>query len=440
MSYLKSAIPPEKEREKYSKLYFIACCFPPFGRGNAITNSCVANFLAKNFSIDVVCMKLREGGLISYQKDASLEKEISPNINVHRVEASNWWGINTALYILGIFPCYFLNWAWSVWRKRNEIFIEKGVIFSVYPVFSDLILGYLVSRQKKMPLLVDFRDDFSGVMTSGWRCILKPFYRYIEEKVVREAGVVTVTTEELRQDIIGRYNLLPNRVVVVNNIVPLSQKSQSKEVSNEGRLFVIYAGAMSRVQQPEILLKAYNFLYSTDSRWQKRLSVQFYGPESPYFNLKIRRHLGVGCHFGGFLPQEEISAVIASSHIGFFSLSDPIYAYATPTKLFDYIESEVPIVACLPQGAARSMIEKLRIGLVADVGDVAGLARCLQRMVEDEQLRHSCRKRMSEIREQFRPENQVRIWHRLLLNMGLEEFSDSARSNPVDSAFTLCDT
>lgn len=41
-----------------SKVYFIACCFPPFGRGNAITNSCVANFLARDFDVEV-----------SYQED-----------------------------------------------------------------------------------------------------------------------------------------------------------------------------------------------------------------------------------------------------------------------------------------------------------------------------------------------------------------------------------
>ena len=31
------------------KLYFIACCFPPFGRGNSLTNACVANYLVEYF-------------------------------------------------------------------------------------------------------------------------------------------------------------------------------------------------------------------------------------------------------------------------------------------------------------------------------------------------------------------------------------------------------
>jgi glycosyltransferase involved in cell wall biosynthesis len=427
MSYLKSPTPLEADNGGGGKLYFIACCFPPFGRGNAITNSCVANFLSESFSLKVVCMKLSRGGLISYQEDESLEKKISLSIDVTRIEGANWWGMNTALYLLGLFPCYFLNWAWNVWRKRDEIFSERGVVFAVYPVFSDLILGYFISRKKNMPLLIDFRDDFSGVMARGWRKIFHPFYRFYEEKIVDSAQIVTVTTEALKQDILSRYNISSDKVVVVNNIVPTV--ARKRDVSSPRKLpfSVIYAGAMSEVQQPEVLLKAYHYLCQEDANWQKLLNVDLYGPASPYFNMKIRSHIGDGCNFGGFLPQEEISAQISSSDIGFLSLSDPVYAYATPTKLFDYIESGVPIVACLPEGAARSMILDLEIGLVAEVGDVIGLADCLRSMVEDDQLRLGFRRQMAEVRERFRPEIQVKIWKDLLVDMGMGTTSD-----PID--------
>ena len=427
MSYLKSPTLLEADNGGGGKLYFIACCFPPFGRGNAITNSCVANFLSESFSLKVVCMKLSEGGLISYQEDQSLEKKISPDIEVCRIKPANWWGTNTALYLLGLFPCYFLNWAWNVWRKRDEIFNERGLVFAVYPVFSDLVIGYFISIKKNMPLLIDFRDDFSGVMTRGWRRLFQPFYRYYEKKIVHSAQVITVTTEALKQDILSRYNISSDRVVVVNNIVPTIARKRDINLPDTLPLSVIYAGAMSKVQEPEILLKAYHYLCQEDANWQNRLNVDLYGPASPYFSMKIRSHIGEGCNFGGFLPQEEISAQISSSDIGFLSLSDPIYAYATPTKLFDYIESGVPIVACLPEGAARSMILDLEIGLVAEVGDVIGLADCLRRMVEDDQLRLRFRRQMANVRERFRPEIQVKIWKDLLLELGMETTPD-----PID--------
>ncbi len=402
------------------KVYFIACCFPPFGRGNAITNSCVANYLAEDFSVDVVCMQREDGGLIAYQEDRSLEEALHPQLNVHRIPAANWHGLNIILYALGILPCYYLNWAWRVWRQRTTLFAEPGAVFAVYPVFSDLIVGYLVSRRYGFPLLVDFRDDFSGVMSRGWRRLLRPVYRLLEKRIIHAADRISVTTEALREDLLGRYGLAPDKVEVVYNVVPPIADEGSKSQQQQGPLRVIYAGAMSRVQKPEILLKAYAALLAGDNQWSERLTVDLYGPESPYFSRKIRSLLSEDCSFGGFVPQAEMAQLVQAADIGFFSLSEETYAYATPTKLFDYIEAGVPIVASLPDGAARDIVERHKIGLVADRGDIAGLAACLQEMVENDQLRQQCKANMRSIRDNFRPRRQVDKWCNLLKYMGLE--------------------
>jgi len=89
--------------ELKNKVYFIACCFPPFGRGNAITNSCVANYLAEEFAVEVVCMQREEGGLIAYQEDRSLEEGLNPRLSVRRVVAANWYGLNIALGAAHVF-------------------------------------------------------------------------------------------------------------------------------------------------------------------------------------------------------------------------------------------------------------------------------------------------------------------------------------------------
>jgi glycosyltransferase involved in cell wall biosynthesis len=112
---------------------------------------------------------------------------------------------------------------------------------------------------------------------------------------------------------------------------------------------------------------------------------------------------------------------VAAADMGFFSLSDATYAYATPTKLFDYIEAGVPIVASLPQGASREFVEQYEIGLVADEGDEQGLAHCLREMAKNEALRLRCRANMASIREQFSPEVQIGKWYKMLKDIGGEE-------------------
>ena len=402
------------------KVYFVACCFPPFGRGNAITNACVANHLAEDYDVEVVCMEREERGLIAYQEDRSLEKGLHPRLAVRRVRAANWRGLNIALYAVGLLPCYYLNWAWRVWRQREALFAAPGAVFAVYPVFSDLVVGYLISRRQGLPLLVDFRDDFSGVMARGWRRVLGPLYRFMERRIIAAADRVSVTTEALRRDVLARYALASDKVEVVYNIVPpANEQAPRGEDDAGGPLRIIYAGAMSRVQKPEILTRAYAQLQGEDATWRERVEVELYGPESPYCKMKIRKTLVPGCHFGGFVSQAEVAGRLASADIGFFSLSDATYAYATPTKLFDYIEAGVPIVASLPKGAARDIVERHEIGLVADAGDSRALARCLRIMVEDEDLRHRCRANMDAIRGEFSTRLQVDKWCKMLNEMGL---------------------
>ena len=417
------------------RVYFIACCFPPFGRGNAITNACVASYLAEGFDVEVVCMEREDGGLIAYQEDQSLAEGLHPRLQVHRVQAANWHGLNIALYALGVLPCYFLNWAWRVWRRRDELFTAPGAVFAVYPVFSDLVVGWLVSRRYGFPLLVDFRDDFFGVMASGWRRILGPFYRFLERRIIAAAERISVTTEALRDDICRRYDLAADKVEVVYNIVP-PVEAVAEVGEGEGPMRIIYAGAMSRVQKPEVLLKAYDQLLARDPAWQERLQVELYGPESPYFLAKIRKWLGDGRHFGGFVPQAEMAQKVAAAEMGVFSLSDATYAYATPTKLFDYIEAGVPIVASLPAGAARDIVERHQIGLVAEAGDAEGLARCLEQMATDADLRARCRANLRAIRDSYRPQVQVDKWVKVLREMGLKGLSEEVEKpgQPLQTA------
>ena len=417
MPYLKLSIRLEVSLDNPNKVYFIACCFPPFGRGNAITNSCVANLLAQKFRVEVVCMKREDGGLIAYQEDESLVKRLDSKLHVHRVRAGKWFGLNTLLYAVGILPCYFINWAWRVWKSRDQIFEKGGVVFAVYPVFSDLLLGYAVSRFYQMPLLVDFRDDFSGVMSSGWRCIFRPYYSYLERVIIKSADQISVTTDTLQHNIIKRYGLNSDQVRVVYNIIPSNTARKSVDVYSSEKINVIYAGAMSRVQKPEMLLKAYSHLCRIDSRWSSRVVVNFFGPESPYFRIAIRKWLSEGCNYGGFLPQKDIVYCIEQADIGFFSLSDDTYAYATPTKLFDYIEAGIPIVAALPHGVSRQIIEEHKIGLVANPDDIVGLANCLKTMVEDESLRKNCCANMQPLREKFSADRQIEKWSGILSAM-----------------------
>lgn len=397
------------------KVYFVACCFPPVGRGNSVTNACVASGLAEWFAVEVICIGKPKGLLLSYQLDESLVGQLHPELKVRRVESANWWGLNEILYGAGILPCYYLNWAWSVLRHQRDLGLEHGVVFAVYPVFSDLVVAYCLSRHHHLPLLVDFRDDFAGVMGRGWRVIFRWFYQYLEHKFITAADQVTVTTDHLRRSLVARHGLAPDKVTTVMNVVPTTERAFSVPT---GRVFtVIYAGAISRHQRPEMLVKAFSLLLSWHPELAGQIRIEMYGPANRYFRRHVAPHLCEGVEFMGFVPRSEVMAKMVCAGAGFLSLSSPVLAYATPTKLFEYLDLGRPILASLPPGATRELIEGERIGLVADAGDIEQLARHLYTLYQDEELRSSMTANILRLREDFAPKTQIDRWRKLILKL-----------------------
>lgn len=394
------------------KVYFIACCFPPFGRGNSLTNACAANGLAEELPVEVVCMEQEAGLLLSYQQDPSLEAGLHPDLRIHRVRAARWAGLNEVLYALGLLPCYYLNWAWKAWRQRHRLFAEPGVLFAVYPVFSDLALAYAVQRRYGHPLVVDFRDDFSGVMSRGWRRVLRPVYHWMEGGLLRRAAQVTVTTEALKADLARRHQVDPDKIRVVYNIVP-TEGAPRNPVENQP-LRLVYAGAMSAVQRPEILLQAYALLRQRRPDVGEQVQLDLFGPASHYYRLRVQPHLVPGATFHGFVPHDQVAAHLRRADLGFLSLGDPVYAYATPTKLFEYIEHGIPMLGALPPGASRDLILRHGLGLVAGAGDVEGLAGCLEQLCCQPEFRQGLRENLARVRLLFRPEAQVQKWRAAL--------------------------
>ena len=393
-----------------ARLYFIACCFPPVGRGNAVTNSCVANALAEQFDVRVISIEDPQGILLSYQRDESLVEGLHPDLEVERVVASRWFGLNEVLYGIGLLPCYYLNWAWKVWRRRRELFAEKGVIFAVYPVFSDIALGYFLHCAYGYALIVDFRDDFSGVMARGWRRILGGYFRWMERKVIGAAAHITVTTEHLKEVLMARYGVEAGKISVVLNVVPSVDVPPRSDERQRDRFKVIYAGAISGHQRPEVLLKAYKLLQRQSPDIARRLRVQLYGPDSRYFRRHVKCHLGEGAEYGGFQPHDDVIRQVAESDIGFLCLGDRSLAYATPTKFFEYIDLEKPILGVLPAGITRNFIEEMDLGLVADIGDEETLAHHLRRLSEDPGLLARYADNIRKVKGRFSARAQLDKW------------------------------
>ncbi|MBN1756111.1 glycosyltransferase, partial [bacterium] len=314
---------------KSKRIYFISFYFPPIGRGGAIIQSHFARGLAeKGWDINVISIKNPHGLRVSYSYDNELYRELKDLVQYNRIKAFNWWGFGELLYIAGLIPCPFLNWYHAASLKIKDIVNTSGVIYCTFPPFSNLLLGERIKDEYSFPLVIDYRDantTFSGHLRKG--------FQRIEKRILSKADRIIVATPRIQNELMERYKVNPEIIDIVYNgyLKTITSKPRGKQFK------IIYAGSISPIQRPELLAQAYQLLVSERPELKELIKVCYYGPKNYYYRKVFRKYLVEGISFDEYIPYEMLFSRMQDIDAGFFSLASERYAYATPTKLFEFI-------------------------------------------------------------------------------------------------------
>ena len=106
------------------------------------------------------------------------------------------------------------------------------------------------------------------------------------------------------------------------------------------------------------------------------------GRDAPWVREMLRREgAGVAVRYVGLVPKAEADAFIARSHLLFFLLGENKHVSQTRIltgKIFPYLASGRPILAVVPPGDARDLIEAYAGEVsVIENGDVDGVVRAI---------------------------------------------------------------
>lgn len=125
------------------------------------------------------------------------------------------------------------------------------------------------------------------------------------------------------------------------------------ELLHNDRLNVVYGGNMGRLQGPEILIDV--ALHIPENNFTLVGNVNFDTSFLPS-NITILPKMSY---------DKYIEYLISSADIGFFSLRGNVSKYCVPSKLYEYINVGIPIVAAI-EGDGRDIINTNNIGLACD--------------------------------------------------------------------------
>lgn len=285
--------------------------------------------------------------------------------------------------------------------RRFRLFFNQGPFFYIaynirlllYLLFvkADIFLAndldtlpavFLAGKVRRKKIVYDSHEYFTEVPELVNRTRIKKIWEYIEELIFpRLTSVYTVNSS-----IANIYELKYGIAVKAIRNMPSAQRPEPVPgILPSGftnRPIIIYQGAVNIGRGLEEMINAlplmpdYHFLIAGDGDIKVQLE-----------DLVPRLGLGSRVFFTGEVPFEQLSWYTRQATLG-MSLEQDIglnYHYALPNKLFDYMQTGIPVIASdLPE--IRQIVDNVGFGLIINRFDPEYLSQTIKSMLYNPEL------------------------------------------------------
>lgn len=283
---------------------------------------------------------------------------------------------------VGIYEDYLDKWVAYAFEYLEDKITKDDIIFATSGGELGMIkLGSLLKGKINCKFVVNFRDPLNYGYMNNLRRDKKPHIGRVKahEKYIQNADLIITSSEYYADTLKTRFANLADKIH--NNyfgyIKEMDLSQYKKQLS--GKLRIAYAGMMSSTQKPELLYKAYKSLGSNN------IKLYFIGNRKNYKPLQNIDDNNV--HFIDFLPHEEFLKFMCENiDVGFVSLVNDYYGACVPSKIYEYINLGLPMLATLPDGDGKEMINEFGFGLACRYDDIDQLSENIKKMLDDKKL------------------------------------------------------
>lgn len=256
------------------------------------------------------------------------------------------------------------------------------------PPFSSFVIGALVSRWTGVPLLLDYRDEWT-LSTKYWENRTAHewadgFQQRLENWVLRSADVVIATTKMSARSLASRCKAARSgaRVAHIYNGYDPDDFAGPCPPPTPGKFTLAYTGTLWNLTSIEPLVLAVEALLRDTPAAREKLEIiiagRSTGSQQPLIDRLARS--GITIRSLSYLRHHEAVRVMRAASALCVALSPvPGAERVVPAKIFEYIAAERPILAILPAGEACEILSRCRHAAWLRPDDVSGIATWLAR-------------------------------------------------------------
>ena len=283
-----------------------------------------------------------------------------------------------------------INWAKKAYAKTEELLKEEtfDAVFVTGPPFSTFHVFSEIKKRYRISLIIDYRDLWYQSYFSFYPT---PFHRSMHKKMeynaLKAADRIIVTNRQIKEKLINNYQFLTfnDVVIITHGFDPEDFEKATAIPKHNKRMILTYSGIFMVYNTPEYFLRAFKQLSVEQPEIAKNIELHFVGflrKENQRLVRKLNLQEFVYDH--GYVDHQHAVSKIISSDVLWMMVGNRKNIEAIlPGKVYEYIGAKKPIIACVPDGAAKSAVQEYPASYICKPDDVNEIKNTILKVYDD---------------------------------------------------------
>ena len=269
------------------------------------------------------------------------------------------------------------------WANRSVNFIKNYVyqnnidtIITTGPPHSMHLLGQKIKNSTNIKWIADFRDPWTNIWYN------KKFYftkstlnkhKELEKSVLNEADHIIVTSNRLNVE----YSKLTNKPI--STITNGFDHINDDDFKLDKKFSISHIGSMFSDRNPDILWKVLNKLVREVNGLNEFLKLNLVGNVSIEVKESIRKYsLESYVEYIGHITYDQTSTYLKNSQLLLLIQTNQVESnYIIPAKLFEYLNSNRPIISISNNDDVYNIINETNVGFNFQYDHEVELYNCI---------------------------------------------------------------
>lgn len=381
------------------KVLVIAYYFPPMGLSGVQRTLKFTKYM-KDYNWEPTVITSGKTGYFAH--DNSLMKEAyDAGIRIFRTEGNDPNSIlskfgtikipreSVRKFLNRISQTFFIPDNKVSWSKKAAKIAEQLIskenfdaIFVTCPPFSSFVEIAELKKKYDIPIFVDYRDLWFDSYFSFYPTPFhKSIHKKLEYKSLKACDKVIVTNRQIKEKLLHTFQFLSfDDILIIRHGYDAKDFENVEPIQHEHKKMVLtYSGVFVEYCTPKYFLQAFKLLAQERPDIASNIELHFVGLLGKD-HLKFIKDLKLEefVKYHGYMDHTEVIKKIISSHVLWFMIGKKKNIDAIlPGKVYEYVGAQKPIIACVPEGAAKTSMEEYKASFITKPYDISEIKNTL---------------------------------------------------------------